>query len=298
MTTAPGRLAGIALVAGSALLWSTGGLIVRSLETTDSWTIVFWRSLTAALFLFGLVAWQHRGRTLTVFRGMGFSGLGVALCFACASISLIVALNLTTVADVLIIMSASPLVAALLGRMVLGERLTPLTILAILGTMTGVAVIVWQGVADWDAGRLLGDAFAALIAISYAVAIVITRGNPGIPMTPAVCTGVTIALIVAVPMAGSLAVPAADAPLLAAFGTLQLGLGLALFVAGARLIPAAQTALLGTLEPIFGPVWVWLFAGETPASSAMAGGTIVLASLIAHTVFGSRETVRLASERR
>jgi drug/metabolite transporter (DMT)-like permease len=67
-----------------------------------------------------------------------------------------------------------------------------------------------------------------------------------------------------------------------AFGALNLGLGLALFVTGARLVPAAVAALLGVSETMLGPLWVWLFFGEEPAARTLLGGSVVLAALVAH----------------
>lgn len=284
MTGQTKKLKGIVLVAASALIWSSGGLIVRSIRDADSWTIVFWRSLTAAAFLLALIIWERRGRSWAAIAGMGWPGLVVAASFACASISLVVALRLTSVADVLIIMSAAPMIAAILGRVFLHERVSGLTILTIIATFAGIALIVGKGLASWRAESLLGDAFAFMIAISYSVAIVVTRHNSHVPMTPAVFTGVVIACLVAIPFATPWSISLHDAPLLVSFGAFQLGLGLAAFTAGARLIPAAHTALLGTLEPVLGPLWVWLFVSETPSLAALAGGVLVLASITLHTL--------------
>lgn len=290
MSERAANLRGTALVAASALIWSSGGLIVRSISAADSWTIVFWRSLTAAAFLLGLLAWQTRGRAWQALAGMGRAGWGVALAFACASIALIVALRLTTVADVLIIMSTAPMFAAAFGWLFLGERVSSLTLMTIAATVVGIVVIVWNGLAAWSPASLLGEAVALLIALGYAVAIVITRHNSHVAMTPATLVGVTIAAVVALPLATPWPVTPHDGALLVTFGALQLGLGLAAFAAGARLIPAAQTALLGTLEPILGPLWVWLFAGEAPGAAALVGGAIVLASVTLHTLAESRNT--------
>jgi drug/metabolite transporter (DMT)-like permease len=105
------RRRGLLLVASASVVWSTGGLIVRLLDT-DSWTTIFWRSLTAAAFLLALLLWREGWRGLDGFRRMGVPGLVVGACFATASIALVVALSLTTVAKTLVILSASPLIAA------------------------------------------------------------------------------------------------------------------------------------------------------------------------------------------
>ena len=110
----------------AALLWSTGGLIVRELGPIDSWTIVFWRSLTAFAFLLVLGLVQEGRRFPQAIVRMGWPGLVIAACYTVASIGFVVASKLTTVAEVLIIMACAPLLAALLGRLVIGERLNAL----------------------------------------------------------------------------------------------------------------------------------------------------------------------------
>jgi len=279
------RRNGLLLVTLSAVMWSTGGLIVRVLGSLDSWTVVFWRSVFAAAFL-GCFMLVRDGRgTADLFRRMGLPGFIVALCFATASIALIVALNLTSVADALIIMSSAPLVAALLAWVVLGEQPTFSAFLAIFACISGVAVMVSGA---WGHGTVAGDMVAMLIALGYGVAIVTMRRHPEIRMTPAVFTGTGLAALVVLP----LAVPFSPAPmqfaLLIVFGAAQLGMGLAIFVTGARLAPAADVALISTLEPILGPFWVWLVIGETPGVAALAGGSIVIAALIGYTIVTRR----------
>ena len=275
---------GILLVASSAIVWSTGGLIVRLIEHADSWTIVFWRSATAVLFLVTWMALRDGRRMLGDVARMGWPGVSVGLCFCCASISLVVALKLTTVANVLIIMSSSPLIAAGLGRLVLGEHVSARSLLAILGTAMGIFLIVWQSVGTASTSALWGNLFALVIAFSYAGAIVLIRRHPGIPMTPAVLVGMVMAASAVAPVAAPWSVTLHDGLLLFLFGAFNLGLGLVLLVEGARHISATQSALLGTLEPIAGPLWVWLFLDEKPAASTLAGGAIVLGSLLWHTL--------------
>jgi drug/metabolite transporter (DMT)-like permease len=84
-----------------------------------------------------------------------------------------------------------------------------------------------------------------------------------------------------------------DLALLFAFGALNLGLGLSLFVTGARLIPAALGALVGSIEPVLGPLWVWIVHGEIPSARTLIGGSVVLTALLVHLIFEwSRQTRR------
>lgn len=94
---------GVWLVLGAALVWSFGGAIARGLETSDPWTVVAWRSVFAALFLLGFMLWRDGpAGTLRLFRTMGLPGVSVACCFATASISFVVALGYTSVANILL----------------------------------------------------------------------------------------------------------------------------------------------------------------------------------------------------
>lgn len=279
------RRNGLLLVTLSAVMWSTGGLIVRILGSLDSWTVVFWRSVFAAAFLIVFMLARDGRRTGDLFRRMGRPGLIVAGCFATASVALIVALNLTSVADALIIMSSAPLVAALLAWAVLGERPSMHAFLAIFACMTGVAIMVSGA---WGHGTITGDLVALLIALGYGIAIVTMRRHPDIRMTPAVFAGTGIAALAVLPLAAPLSPTLPQLALLVVFGAFQLGLGLAIFVTGARLAPAADVALISTLEPILGPLWVWLVIGETPGLAALAGGAIVIAALIGYTIVTRR----------
>lgn len=281
---AAARVRGLALVAASAVIWSSGGLIVRSLETADSWTTILWRSLAAAAFLFLFMLARDGRAAPGLFLRMGQAGLFVGACFACASISLVVALSLTSVANVLVIMSASPLLAAVLSRVFLGEAVRPRTWAAIAATMAGIALMVSD---SWARGAAAGDLLAMLISLATAAAIVVMRRHSEVRMTPAMCTATLIAAAAAAPFASPLAV-GGDLPLLLLFGAGQLGLGLAMFASGARLAPAAEVALLATLEPILGPLWVWLVLAEQPGAAALAGGSVVLAALLLHTALDFR----------
>ncbi len=276
---------GLLLVATAALLWSSGGLIVRSLDSADPMTTVFWRSVTAFVFLIGFMTMREGRNVPRQFLRMGFPGIVVALCYALASTALIIALDLTSVANVLVIMSSAPLFSALLAWLVLGERISAVSWLAVLATLGGITLMVSDSLGR---GAIAGDLVALTIALSQAVAVVTIRRHRGIAMTPAMSLATLIAALAVLPFASPLQTSLHDLALLTVFGAGQLGLGLALFAFGAPLLPAAQTALLNVLEPIFGPIWVWLLIGERPSQAALIGGGIVLTALLVHIGNGLR----------
>lgn len=278
---ASGRRRGILLVAGSAVVWSFGGAIARFLEVDDSWTIVFWRSLFAALFLLCFMLWRDGPRgTITLFKGMGLAGLGVALCFAIASSSFVVALAYTTVANILLMQAGVPLIAALLTWTLFREKISGATWAAIAAVIAGVAIMVSESFT----GKVspIGDGLALLISVMFAIATVITRRHAHVRMAPAVCLATTMAACFAGLLAGHYAVSVADLGWLVAFGALNLGLGLVMFTTGVRLLPAALAALVGTLEPVLGPIWVWLVHNEIPSGRTLLGGAVVFTALVIH----------------
>lgn len=287
---------GYALVAMSAIVWSFGGAIGRYVDHLDPWTAVFWRSFWAAIFLLGFMLWRDGRRgTLALFAGMGLPGLAVAFCFATASTSFVVALQYTTVANIVLIMAGVPLFAALIGRIAFREQLRLPTWLAIAGVIAGVGVMV----SDSVAGRVspIGDGLALTIAIVFAIATVITRRYAHVRMTPATCLGTMIAAVFAATQIGAFAVNGTEMGWLVAFGAFNLGLGLAFFAYGVRLVPAAYAALIGTLEPVLGPLWAWLLHGEAASPRTLLGGGIVVVALVAHLLFELDRHRRSAASR-
>ncbi len=272
---------GFLLVFLSALFWSFGGAIARFVDADDSWTVVFWRSSWAAAFLIAFMVWREGMRgAIQLFRDMGWPGLAVALCFATASSSFVVALAYTTVANILLMQAGVPLLAALFAWVLFREQVAPATWAAIAAVIAGVAIMVSESFT----GNVspIGDGLALLIAVAFSTATVITRRFSHVRMTPATCLGTVIAGTLATTQASTLAVSVHDMAFLFAFGALNLGLGLALFATGARLIPAAFAALLSCFETILGPIWVWLIHAELPSGRTIFGGAVVFTALLIH----------------
>lgn len=284
---------GVLLVFGAALVWSFGGAIARGLDVGDPWTIIAWRSFFAALFLIGFMLWRDGSAgTIRLFRTMGLPGISVAVCFATASISFVVALGYTSVANILLMQAGVPLIAALLGVVFLREAVDRVTWGAILAVIAGISVMV----SDSFAANVsfIGDGLALVIAVVFAAATVITRHFSGVRMTPAVCLGVIIGTVVGVTLSSGLIVSARDYGLLFLFGAFNLGLGMAMFATGARLIPSALAALISTMEPVFGPIWVWLVHAEVPAPRTLLGGGMVFAALVGHILWQWHRSRRTA----
>jgi drug/metabolite transporter (DMT)-like permease len=281
------------MVAGAAIVWSTGGLIVRHVDA-DPWTIVFWRGAFAALILLLYLAVRDGRNMFAMFLNLGLGGLGVAVCFGTASLSFVIALQHTSVATILFLQSAAPLVAGVLAWLWLGERMTWIKVAAMLLALVGVGIAVSdQGDAGGD---LLGIALSVVIMISFALATVLVRRFSHVRMTPATCLSALWLVAVGGTMGSPVSVDGTELVLLFLFGACQLGIGFILFTTGARLIPAGEAILLSLLETVLGPIWVWVWPTlhEYPGDRALVGGALVIAAVIWNTLAEAGQTKRIA----
>jgi drug/metabolite transporter (DMT)-like permease len=278
MSSASDQRRGRLFVALAAIAWSTAGLLQREL-TVDTATQLAGRAFFALLGVLAYVAVSERGHVARAFRATGRGGLAVAALMALSSGTFIVALNNTSVANVLFVLAIGPVLAAALGTLV-GERVPWPTWLAMGIALGGVAVMVG------GPGRpgALGGVLSVLCALSFAVMLVITRKRRDVSMAPATCLSQLIVLLVAAPFAHLGEAGAKDLALLVGLGVGQIGLGLIFLTIGARLIPAAEVALITLLEIVLGPIWVWLARGEQPSATTLAGGAIVLAAVVFQAV--------------
>ena len=279
------RLRGTLMVAAAALCWSIGGLLQR-LISADAWTTIFWRALFAAVFLIAYVLWRERGRGLAPFREAGWAGFAVGVCFGVASTMYVLSLSLTQVANTLIVLSTSPFMAAILGWVLLGERVRLRTWLAMAAAFAGIAFMVIRSAAT---GNVLGDLLAFGPPLVVALATVLIRRGREVRMMPSAAIAAMVAVVLTLPFARPAEILVSDLPLLVLYGGGQLAVGMVLFLNGARWIPAAEASLIALLEVILAPVWVWLVLQEVPSDAALAGGSLVLMALIAHALLDARD---------
>jgi drug/metabolite transporter (DMT)-like permease len=285
------RRRGQLFVALAALAWSTAGLLQRALSI-DTTTQLAGRALFAFVALLGFVALFNRGRTVEAFRTMGRAGLAVAGCMAVASASFIVALNHANVANVLFMQAVAPVLAALLAWVALGESVTRRTALAMGIALLGVTLMVGGA----GSGGVVGVGASFLMTLAFAAAIVITRHRREVSMAPAICLSQLLVFAAFAPLADAASVTGRDLSLLVLLGVGQMGLGLAFLTVGARLIPAAEAALITLLEVVLGPLWVWIAYGEEPGAATLVGGAVVVGAVILQTAAPSIPDRRLTAQ--
>lgn len=278
------RLQGILLVAAGSVLWSTGGLFVRLLDM-DFWTMQAWRSLYAAISLAVLIVAEHRRRTPQALHAMGWTGLAAIPISAISMFCYVASIRLTSVANVMIVYATVPLCAAGIAFLWIGERPTRRTLIAAVVALAGITVMVGASAGGGDLG---GDALALLMTITFAMLIVAARRNPALPMAPVNAAAALLGAAASVPLMAGPVPGAHDMILLALFGTTTSSLAYLLFLLGARYIPSGEAGLLGLLDTVLAPFWVWLAFAEIPATATLAGGAVVLASVVWYLAGGLR----------
>ncbi|MBU1566757.1 MAG: DMT family transporter [Proteobacteria bacterium] len=275
------------------LLWSTAGVVTRHLDSAPSFEVTFWRSTFNALAL---------AVALTLIRGPGLwrrllhsprviwiSGI----CWASMFTAFMLAITLTTVANVLITLAVGPLITALFARLFLHHKLPPATWVAIVVASVGIA---WMFRQDGDATlSLLGTLVALAVPIAAAVNFTILQhvglnrdrsialgAEPVQDMLPAVLIGATLSALVTLPLSWPFQASTHDLGLLSLLGIFQLAIPCLLVVRLSRELPAPEISLLALLEVIFGVTWAWLWAGEQPSANTLSGGALVLGALVAN----------------
>ncbi len=276
---------GVLLLLGSAVAWSTAGLFIRMIPL-DAMSMLVWRGPAGGFGILLAILWLERGRTLVAFRAMR----GMAWIFAFLSafdmLFYILSLKLTTVAHVAFIYATVPFAAAGLGLALLGERPSRSALVASVIAVAGVVFMV----ASPDAGSsILGDAMAVVVTIVTAGLMVISRHAPNIPFLPAAAMSGFIGGLAALPFATQLPSNAGEFALIVVSGVVNMAVGLGLMVLGARLLPAVETALIGTLEGPLAPLWVWLALGETPGWQSLLGGALVTGAVLGHLWLAARK---------
>lgn len=292
----------VATMVLATLLWSIAGVVTRQLDGAKTFEVTFWRSAFNALALVGLLAWLRGPAVLAASLRGGARVLWLSgLCWSVMFTAFMVAITLTTVANVLVTMAVSPLITALAARLALGHRLPLRTWGAIIAAGMGIAWMYGSEVRGAGARHVLGVTVALAVPVAAAVNWTLIqslrspgRGAPAPDMLPAVLIGATLSALATLPLAWPFEASGHDVAWLALLGVAQLAIPCLLAVSAARVLSAPEVSLLALLEVIFGVAWAWLGGGETPSTAVLGGGALVLFALVANELLGLRRAARPA----
>ncbi len=265
---------------GATACWASAGVIVRNLSIHGGWEITFWRSVFMTAFVAIVMGFLYGGQSPRRLLAVGWAGLAVACLWSIMYVCFILALARTTVANTLVLTSISPLLAALAGWLLLGERVPRRTWVAAALAVGGIALMFLESLGG---GAAMGNLVALAVPLCFAFNVVILRRMQAtVDMIPALFLSGVISAAVTLPFALPLQASAADLLLLALMGAVQLGLGCILMTLAAPRLAAAEIGLLAELETPLGTASTWLLVGEAPGPLALAGGSVVLIALAAN----------------
>ena len=284
----------VALMILVTLMWSTAGVVTRHLDQAQSFEVTFWRSFFTLLSLLVILPF-FQGRQVFLRIRYGGRALWVSgVCWSVMFTAFMVALTLTTVANVLVTMALGPLITALLARVFIGHRIPLRTWLAIGVAGAGIAWMYGGQVSLNDgSGQLAGTLVALFVPLAGAVNWTIVQRSQAhgrkIDLVPAVLVGAFISAAVTLPLSFPFAASLGDVGLLALLGLFQLAIPCVLAVWCAGVLKAPEVALLALLEVIFGILLAWLGANEVPGASVLMGGTLVMGALAINELVGWKQ---------
>ncbi len=273
-----------------ALMWSTAGVVTRHLEAAKSFEVTFWRSFFTVVCLVVLLP-MFKGRE--VFSNMRQAGRAFwisSVCWCGMFTFFMVALMLSSVANVLVTMSIGPLLTALVARIFIGHRIPFRTWAAIFVAGLGIA---WMFAAQVTGGQLLGTLVALGVPLAGAINWTVTQHahdqGHDVDLVPAVLAGAVLSCLLTLPLAFPLQATGHDIALLAGLGVGQLAIPCVLSVICARVLKAPEVSLLALLEVPFGILLAWLGANEAPSPSVLLGGALVIGALVTNELVGWRQ---------
>ena len=281
------------LMLAVTLMWSIAGVVTRQLEHARSFEVTFWRSFFTMLSLLVILPmWQGRH----VFRNMHWRSTAFWISGACWSVmftAFMVALTMTTVANVLVTLAAGPLLTALFARIVIGHKLPNRTWTAIVVAGLGIAYMFGAQV------NMAGGTHAAGVLVAFCVPVagavqwtVVQRSQAHgekLDLVPSVLVGAIISSLVTLPLSFPFVATGVDVAWLFLLGLVQLAIPCVLSVVAARVLKAPEVSLLALLEVIFGITLAWLGAGEEPGPTVLKGGALVIGALLTNELLGWRQ---------
>ncbi len=280
---------GVLFVFAAGVLWSTVGLGIRLIEDAVVWQILLYRSISLTIFLYLVIRLRSGESPFAQVRRIGWPAGIAGLSLVAAYSGGIYAIQTTSVANAMLLFATAPFMAAILGWIVLREPIRRATWLSIAVALAGIGIMF----ADSTGGVVLTGSLAALgSAFGFAVFTVALRWGRTGEMLPAVFLSGLFAILITATLCAllglSLVLSPRDGGIAMGMGVFQVGAGLILYTLGSRSLPAAELALLSLAEVLLGPIWVWLFLGETASANTLLGGALLLAAIAGNALSGKR----------
>lgn len=278
-------LRGFTLVIISGVIWSFSAPLVRLLEDAEIYRLQYllYRGLIITLVVLIFILFREGRNFLNTFKRIDSWSLFGGLVMSAIFFGWIYALTTTTVAITLLMLGLSPVLSAFLGYLVLGERLSRITIINMMIVITGITIMVWG---SDKSTTILGVIYGFFVALGFAIYTITIRKNPEIPklLTPAIAGFFCMiwAIILIIVTDSSFEIPSVNIGISVMSG-LVIGVGLILYAFGAKYLPSGELVMLSLLEVVLGIFWAWLpILGihEVPSTNTLIGGCAIVMAII------------------
>ena len=267
------KIPGPLLVFMGAFCLSFGGLIVKSFEGASLWQILFWRQFFFILAVSIFLISTYKREIFKAIYKSGIPGLFGGIVLGLGFSSYVFAMYNTTVANTNFIIQTQVIFLALFGYMFLKEKITTITLVSIILSISGILLILGSTLSP---GQMSGNIVAFIMPISFAVLILIVRKYPTVDMIPLQLIAGFIAMIIGYIISSKITVSTHDLLLGFLAGFFQIGFGFILITIGAKNTPSAMVGIIMLTEAVFGPLWAWIFANENPPILVIFGGGIII----------------------
>ena len=265
----------LCLLGGFFLSW--GGLLIRSFETKDMWQILLIRSLFFVIALTIFLILTYRRNTVEVIKKSGIPAIIAGLFLSLSFVAYIAAMSMTSVANVVFIISTQTIFLAIFGYLFLKEKISLRGFIAIISALIGMVIMVGNSI---NQGTLLGNIVSFAIPINFTILVMIIRKFPELDMVPAIFYSGIFSGIYGLFLSSSLTFSMNDIIMGFLLGVPQLAFGFICVTIGTKTTQAVTVGLLMLLETIFAPIWVWIFLNEVPPPSVLIGGLIIISAVI------------------
>ena len=279
------HLKGLVITTLGVLFVVPDALFVRLIQA-DPMITAFWRGLMAGgVVLFGVLAIWGLDAYRSLWRS-GWPGVTYTVLLGTTAPAFVLAVENTSVANVVFIFATMPIFAAIFSRILLGEAIHRRMVLTMIAVLCGLAVIAW-GSASTQLSSWRGDVWALYVTVAFSLALTAVRRVKEISMVPAIPIAYIGAALVIWTFTSPMEALAAEWHLFLGHG-LFIGAASCLLALGPRYISSTEVSLLVLLESVLAPILVWAFVGEDPGQLALIGGVIVIGTLLISNLIALR----------
>lgn len=269
------RTKAIIYLVSASLLWSTGGVLIKYIPWNPL-AIAGMRSGIAAVFMMVVMRQPVRLKPMKVVGG--FSYAAMMMLFVAAT-------KITTAANAILLQYTAPIWVAILSGVFLKEQIEKKEWLTIAVVMGGMTLFFLR---DLHGGAMVGNGLAIISGVAFAGAVVSLKMVKDSSPAEIPLIGNVITFLVCIPFLGGISIGLGPVLAILALGIFQIGLAYILFAEGSRHVSAVEAILIAVIEPLLNPIWVFLFNGEAPSTSALVGGCIVVVAIVWNNIRKSR----------